>query len=69
MLIVTKNKIKLNNLQKKYIEDIKNKKESINNNNHNTFLSNINLNSPSISRRSVAMVSLKNYPKTFHSGL
>jgi hypothetical protein len=60
MLIVTKNKTKLNNLQKKYIEDIKNKKECINNN--TTSLSNINLNSPCFSRRSVDMFSLKNYP-------
>ena len=66
MLIVNKNKTKLNNLQKKYIEDIKNKKESINNN--STFLNNVNLNSPCFSRRSVED-SFKNYPKTFHSGL
>ena len=51
MLIVTKHKTKLNNLQKKYIEDIKNKKESIKNS--STSSSYVNLNSPNFSKRLV----------------
>ena len=67
MLIVTKHKTKLNNLQRKYVEDLKNKKESIKNS--STSSSYVNLSSPISSRRSTDMFSFKTYPKTFHDSL